>query len=60
MMTGSLIPSKIDEYFSQVSITKMLVKMMIMLFRIKAEPLTPLGRWGHHWEKRLIHQKYYD
>ena len=20
----------------------------------------PMGRWGHHWEKRLKYQVYYD
>jgi hypothetical protein len=22
--------------------------------------VTPLGRWGHHWEKKMKYQVYYD
>ena len=38
----------------------MLVNFLMMLFRVKADPVVPLGRWGHHWEKRMLYQKYYD
>ena len=38
----------------------MLVNFLIMILRIKPDPMAPLGRWGHHWEKRMRYQKYYE
>jgi hypothetical protein len=32
----------------------------ITQFMKTREPPLVLGRWGYHWESKLLHQKFYD
>jgi hypothetical protein len=38
--------------------SRKVVRLILRLFR--ADSPVPLGRWGHHWETKRIHQRYYD
>lgn len=32
----------------------------LLTFLRRTDPVVPLGRWGYHYEKQLIYQKYYE
>lgn len=36
-----------------------MIQYIIKLFRTK-EQIKVLGRWGYHWDKNIIYNKYYD
>jgi len=36
-----------------------MLRFLISFLR-RTDPVVPLGRWGYHFEKQLIYQKYYD
>lgn len=38
----------------------MLFYIIYKFLRKQPDTYVPLGRWGHHWEKRLLYQKYYE
>lgn len=41
-------------------IVKMLFKRFISFFKMSTDNSVVLGRWGYHWEKKMLYNKYYD
>lgn len=37
-----------------------LYTFLIAIFKRDGLDIKPLGRWGYHYERTLIHKKYYD
>ena len=38
----------------------MLFSRFISFFKVSVEKPILLGRWGYHWDKKMIYNKYYD
>jgi len=37
-----------------------MLRFVLRLFQLNSEAPKILGRWGYHWESKILHQKYYD
>ncbi len=46
--------------FISFFIVKMLFKRFILFFKMSTNNPVVLGRWGYHWEKKILYNKYYD
>jgi hypothetical protein len=37
-----------------------MIRFIMKIFKFGNDKPKILGRWGYHWESKLVYQKYYD